>query len=369
MREAAMIPQKPTEKSIFFFLFLSLGIMSYAVIKPSETAEMIRNALHLFAESILPSLFAFSVSAKLLMKCGITEILKKTPLCRVFRLFGLSVGGFAALFIGFLSGFPTGASVLADAVLSGEMKKEEAARLLPFCNNAGASFVIGAVGVGLFGSAKIGRMLFFAQLAASLLAVMLTGKGGAPEMRNSVKKELPSFAVSFTSAVSEGVAAMLSVGGYVVFFSVLAGIFLRLFTSFFPFAKGFCAFFAGILELSGGLFMLSDTPFSHLERLILCGAILGFGGICVFFQVADRASLAGISTSFYLKGKIMTMLFSAGLAPLFCFFGECRFGGWYVFSVFLLILCIGAVKNLIFFKKTMEKPKRMLYNKNKIECP
>ncbi len=369
MREAAMIPQKHGEKSIFFLLFLSLGVMLYAVAEPEHTAEMIRNALVLFAKSILPSLFAFSVSAKVLMKCEIAKFLQKPFFCRVFRIFGVSASGFLALFIGFLSGFPTGAAVLADAVSAGEMEKREAERLLPFCNNAGAAFVIGAVGVGAFGSPEIGRMLFLAQLAASLLALMLTGKGYISKTGKYVKKELPKLSTVFTSSVSESVMAMLAVGGYVVCFSVLSGMFLQVFDRFLPSANGFCAFFAGLLELSGGLFMLSEADFSPFMKLFVSGALLGFGGICVLLQVMDRAAWAGISTSFYLKGKLLTMLFSAGFAPLFCFFGECRFGGLYVFSVFLLILCIGTIKNLIFFKKTMEKPKRMLYNKNKIQCP
>ncbi len=366
MREVEKIPQKTSQRSVVFLIFLSFFIMGYAVYAPKETAEMIRRAMKLFAETIVPSLFVFSVAAKLFVRSGASGWLAHTPLARLFPLLGVSAGGFSALFLGFLSGFPTGAAILADAVRQNSVTKEEAESLLPFCNNAGMSFVVGAVGLGVFGSARIGMMLFWAQLAAALLAVILTGDGRKPIHSESA---LPSHApmslpAVFTSAVSESAFAMLSVCGYVVFFSVLSGAFSAIFLRFLPSLTGICALFSGFLELSGGVFLLSEEIFSPFLTAVFCGALLGFGGLSVLLQVADRAETVGISLSHYLTGKGMTMLFSAGFAALFFVLSEKQYGIFGMIGVFLLIFCISIVKNKIFFKKTMEKQNGMLYNKN-----
>ena len=38
--------------------------------------------------------------------------------------------------------------------------KEEAERLLGFCNNSGPAFIVGAVGAGIFGSPSVGLALY-----------------------------------------------------------------------------------------------------------------------------------------------------------------------------------------------------------------
>ena len=371
MREVAKIQQKHTQKSLFGLLFVSALMMLYSVIYPAETGEMIRKSAILFAEKVFPSLFAFSVCAKMLVKSGICKKLEKTPIRHLFSLFSVSFGGFSALLLGFLSGFPVGAHILSDLLEKGEIQRKEAENLLPFCNNAGASFVIGTVGVTVFDSARVGRYLFFAQIAAALLAVSLTA-GRRKETLSSSKfdeKTPASVSAVFTSAISESALAMISVCGYVVFFSVLTGIFLRIFRGFLPFSDVFFAFFTGVFELSGGVFLLSEATFPTLGKLVLCGALLGFGGISVFLQVADRAEKATLPLSFYLKGKCMTMMFSAGFAPLFCFLGEKSFGFFWICMIFTGIFTINLIKNKIIFQKSVEKRKGMLYNRNEIHCP
>jgi hypothetical protein len=304
------------------------------------------------------------------VKSGACEGLSRTPIRRIFPLLGVSASGFSALLIGFLSGFPTGATVLADAVSRGSMRREEAESLLPFCNNAGAAFVIGTAGVLAFDSAAVGRLLFLAQIAASLLGVVLTAGKRAPFL-SSPERAKPSFSASsvFTSAVSEGALAMVSVTGYVIFFSVVSNMILGVFRAFLPFSEAFFALFAGFLELSGGIVLLAEASVFPLERLLLCGVLLGFGGLSVFLQAADRAERAGIPLSFYLKGKGMTMFFSALLAPFFCFLGEMRYGFFGIILIFTGILTTNAIKNKIIFQKSVEKQNGMLYNRNEIHCP
>ncbi len=371
MREVAIIQQKQSEKSIFFLLFLAGGIIFYAVSKPGETANIIRDALSTAALRIIPSLFAFSVASKLLIRCGLLHWLAMLPFQGCYRLLGVSPSGFAAFVIGALAGFPTGAAVLSEAVALGAMDREEAARLLPFCNNAGISFLLGVVGLGIFDSARIGWMFFFAQLASALFSWILIGsKPTLSDLQPAQKqKSLPSASSALTSSVCEGVFSMLSVGGYLVFFSLLSHMILKLLDCFFPLTEEIAVMISGFFELSGGLSLLSKLSFPVWERALICGMLLGFGGFSVFLQAADLALRAGISTRFYFTGKGLTLLFCTLFSSLFCMTSVYKFGILLIFFVFGGILCIGAVKNLIIFEKTMEKAKRMLYNKNELECP
>ncbi len=369
MQGVAIIQQNRKGKSIFLLIFFAFCVMAYAFGAPQEVAERIRAAAELFVKTIFPSLFAFSVSAKILVRSGLMRIWEKCDFSRFFAVFGVSQSGFSALFLGFLSGFPMGAVILSDAVSGGMMTKREAERLLPFCNLAGASFVVGVVGLQVFGSARIGRMLFLAQIAAALAALILIG----PHEKETpgavcVRREDSTVSI-LTSAVTESGSAMLAICAQMVFFSVVSGMFLGVLRRFFAFSEVFYVVLTGILELSSGISMLSEVSLPVFAIYIVSGILLGFGGFCVCFQVADRARAAGLSLGFYLKGKVLMAGLLSGFAPLFCFFAEKRFGGFYVFAVFSAIFCMGVVKNKIFFKKTMEKQKGMLYNRNEIYYP
>ncbi len=343
------------QKSGWLLLIFAGALMAYGFFSPEKAAESIRKSMELCAKTVLPSLFLFSVAAKLLVKSGALFVREDSAAARLISRFGLSAPAASCLILGFLSGFPTGASVLADAVKQGELTRKEAKRLLPFANNAGASFLAGAVGVAGFGSARLGRVLFAAQLASALFCVMLTARGEG-SVRQKPRSCPPKPSALFASAIWESVCAMLSVTGCIVFFSVLADML--------P-----ISFFSGFLELSGGLFRLFSLHLPRIQTVLLCGMLLGFGGLSVLLQVADRVSTAGISMSFYLVGKVMMLLTMTGFAPFFVWVSEKKGGGFVIFMSFALIFALGLVKNKIFFKKTMEKRNGMLYNRNEIECP
>ena len=52
----------------------------------------------------------------------------------------------------------------------GSITASEGERLLGFCNNSGPAFIIGAVGSGVFGSVKIGLLLYAVHILSELAA-------------------------------------------------------------------------------------------------------------------------------------------------------------------------------------------------------
>ncbi len=349
---------------MLFLILTALGLVAWSLARPVQTAQTVQRACRLFAASVLPSLFAFSVAARILVRTGLCAALARSPLGALFSLFGLSRGGGAALTVGMLSGFPTGAAVLAEMYKRGEVERGEAERLLPFCNNAGASFVVGAVGSSILGSASLGRSLLLAQTAAVLTALCLTG--GASSTRETPSGTGDRGAVSvFVRSVVQSASAMVSVCGYIVVFSVISEMVCA------PFAALPCvrAVLGGLLELSGGVAALPSLALSPTLRLALCAGMLGFGGVCVFLQAADEAVAAGLPLAFYFKGKTLTAFLCALFALLFDALSGTPFSALANALVFVVIFTIAGVKNKIFFKKSVEKQKRMLYNSNENPCP
>ena len=77
--------------------------------------------------------------------------------------------------MGIISGYPVGAKIINKFVEEGTCTKSEAERMLAFTNNSGPLFIIGTVGISLFGDIKIGIILFITHILACLTVGILFG--------------------------------------------------------------------------------------------------------------------------------------------------------------------------------------------------
>lgn len=296
---------------VIFLTVSACWLFFFSLRYTAEMAVMVAQALTLAVKKVIPALFLFSVGAKMLVGADAAGIISRLPLGFLRKALGVSGGGLAAVAIGLFAGFPVGAAILGDLVLRGEMERQEAEDLMPFCNQAGVAFIVGMVG-GYFGSARLGVLLYVSQTAATLLALVFTAKKRRrflPQTMPLGKRPIAVFSV-FTRAVRESTAAMLSVTGFIVFFSVFSASLTSAFSDLTP----ICAMFlSSFLEISSGLFTISAAERIPLGlRVCFSGFFLGFGGISVMMQAADMATAAEISMKKYFGGKMLCAIFMTG---------------------------------------------------------
>ncbi len=72
----------------------------------------------------------------------------------------LGIGAYAFV-MGIISGYPVGAKIVTEFKNNGECSKAEAERLLSFTNNSGPLFIIGTVGIAMFGNTLIRHTSFY----------------------------------------------------------------------------------------------------------------------------------------------------------------------------------------------------------------
>lgn len=63
--------------------------------------------------------------------------------------------------MGIISGYPVGAKIVTEFRKNGDCTKAEAERLLSFTNNSGPLFIIGTVGITMFGDTLIRFIAFY----------------------------------------------------------------------------------------------------------------------------------------------------------------------------------------------------------------
>ena len=309
------------KKRIIVFSFAS-ALFLLLIFRSDAAKDGAACGLVLWTEILVPSLLPFFTAAGLLSRLGVTDALGRRIAPAGQRLLGLSGAACSVFLLGLSGGYPLGAASAADAVRSGRMDRQEAERLLRFCDNTGPAFAAGALGAGVFHSAAWGLLLWGVHvLSALILAAVFRPGPGSPGPAPAAAKP-GGAADALTGSVAAACSALISIGGYVIFFSAL----LKVSEGFgFPGAAAdalsgftgsdptvFRALLTGTLELSSGIGAMRGLPLTPAS-LALGAFLLSFGGICVHLQAAAVTAGTGIKLTGRLKGKLLQGVLSAGI--------------------------------------------------------
>ena len=253
--------------------------------------------IELCLKTVIPSLFPFFLLSILLTKSFVGTTV---PLLRPMgTLFGIPEGAESILVSAFLGGYPVGAQSIAEAFRSGQLQKEDAERMLAFCNNAGPAFLFGMVS-SLFPRTWMAWALWFIQIISALLVSFLI-----PSKKTKPAHFSPGMSPSVSSALLSAIRVIAMVCGWVVLFRVVVSFLDRWVLWLLPVEVRTAVI--GLLELSNGCCELLYIENVKL-RFLICSSILAFGGICVTMQTISVTS--GLSMRCYFPGKILQTLFS-----------------------------------------------------------
>ena len=283
-------------KRIFNVFFASVSIL--LLILDSQTALLgAQSAVALCISSVIPSIFPFLVLSGML-----TAAINGIDL-RIFRplsrLTGIPVGTEGIFLTGILGGYPAGAQAVHQAWIKGQLSKEEANRMLAFCNNAGPAFLFGILGTK-FTYGWIPWVLWGVHILSAITVAVLL-----PKNRNINQTLPPVSLVSLTQALKTAVATMGCICGWIVLMRVILAFLERWVLWLFPVEVRVGIY--GFIELANGCCSVASVSSQGL-RFILCSVMLAFGGICVVMQTASVTGKLGIMH--YLRGKALQTIIS-----------------------------------------------------------
>lgn len=327
-------------KNLFFPGACILFILCL-VLFPKLSLTAAAKGLNLWMTAVFPSLFPFFVGADLLNRSGIIRALGVLfePIMRpLFRVPGC---GSFALLMGITSGYPIGAKLTTSMREERLLTKVEAERLLAFSNNSGPLFIVGAVAVGMFNIPELGLFFLTCHILACISVGILfrfygkddkkTHTGGGKGIITRFKRELilmkptSDFGTIFGNAIKDSIATVLTIGGFITFFSVVISLLLELGVInmisqlltmiFMPFGvdKGIMtALTSGFFEITTGTNMVIKAAHaSFAQKLAAASAIIGWAGLSVHFQVLGIIRKTDISIKPYLAGKFIQGVIAA----------------------------------------------------------
>lgn len=289
-----------------------------------------QNGLALWATKVLPTLFPFFVATELLCQTNFTYILGKLLNKFMKPVFNVPGESAIAIILGTISGYPVGAKVVCNLKQQKIISKIEAERLIAYTNNSGPLFILGTVGIALFGNKTLGITLLVSHILASLLVgycfrFWKKDKFDINYRESKFNSKLTPLKISdigeiLGNAIKKSISTILLIGGFIVIFSVILSILetsgiltlLAEFLSSFGIPKDFSlSMISGIIELTNGVNQTAILSSSYYTLSILLSSfLLGFGGFSVLLQVYSIIVKENISIRPYFYGKLLQGIFS-----------------------------------------------------------
>lgn len=310
-----------------FFLAFCASLLLFS----SSNLPAVKKGLSLWANSVVPSLFPFFVATELLMNTNFVYILGRILNKIMKPLFNIRGEGSFCFLMGLISGYPVGAKIACDFRKTNICTKEECERLLSFTNNSGPLFIVGSVGISMFGNSMIGLLLLITHILACITVGIIFRFWKCKN--NSSNSNLSSYSkydvtknVSFSNlgeilgkSISNSISTILIIGGFVVIFSSIISILkasgflnniILIFTPIFNILNIDSSFisgiFTGILEITNGINLIASIHIKRISiNIIITSFLLGFGGISVLLQVWSIIAKTDLSIKSYLYGKLL----------------------------------------------------------------
>lgn len=308
---------------------LALGAGAALLVWPAPVTESVRASILYCLTGLAPSLFPFLALTSFVVRSGAGAVFGRGLGFLARYVFRLPACCAAPILLSWVGGYPAGARAASLLLGQGEITEGQAARMMLFCVNPGAAFVVTYLGGAVLHSVGAGWLLFTAVTLGSLLCGILAAWGSPIPPKNGPvspgkvpKKPGSSPGGALVAAVSDASAAVLRMCACIVLFAggsavLRASGVTALLTGALA-GTGLCspgeaqALLAFLLEVTGGV----GTATGYQAGAGLFAFGLAFGGLCVHLQVAALFARFPGPWGRFLLFRVIHGLTAAGLAAL-----------------------------------------------------
>lgn len=317
-----LIKQLNIKKNIVICIFISILIILFILnIKQCISAAI--DGCELWYKSILPTTFPFIVICNLLIYYDGITLYSKFLGPLICKPLGLSKNCSFPIVASILCGYPLGAKYCVDLYSMEYIEKNEYERLLNIASNVGPLFLIGSVAGTLLGNLALGYILLIGNYSSLIFIGFITKKKRTSIKVSSLscpKYEIINFGSAIKNAVQNGINTALSIGGFIVIFSVLItliknnvyfSIMFEQLENFFSLPVGTLYFlFLGSIEMTNGCSLISTLSLPLPLKLSMISFLCSFSGLAVIAQVSSFVSDTKIHYSKYVFLKLIQGIFS-----------------------------------------------------------
>ena len=281
--------------------FATLTALIVLIIISKDAKAGALDGIRLCEGTVIPSLLPILIICNLITVSRAKNAIERFTGKIFTTVFGLEKSATAALLLGLIGGYPTGAVLAHSLYKSGEISGDTAKRLMRCCFCGGAGFIITAVGAACYKSVKAGIALFLSSVLSSFIcALIFRGKRSVNTSQKAALYKPPDYVEAFTLSVEKAVRALAVMSANIILFSALAKTVKipRPLVPLFEITNGICA------------------P-DNMLPLPECAFFLSFGGLCVHLQIIGYLKEMGVKYLDFLAGRLICSALSYALCRIY----------------------------------------------------
>lgn len=319
------------KKNYIICLFITLFIILFIVnIKLSLKASL--NGAKLWFKAILPTSFPFAVICNLLIFYDGITLYSKLLGPLICKPLNLSKNSSFPLTVSFLCGYPLGSKFSSDTYDLGYIDRNEYISLINIATNCGPLFIIGTVGCAMLNNISYGYLLLIGNYLSVIIIGLFTRKKRTFS-KNKEMEKIPentsknNLGYALKKSLEDGINTALSIGGFIIIFSVLIEIIQNSNTFSLIISKIesllhlepnlLYAIFLGSIEITNGCNMLSSSSLPISLKLSLISFLCSFSGLSIIAQSYSFMSKHNISLLRYFLFKLFQGILSFFITFIF----------------------------------------------------
>ena len=330
-----MISQVITRTKAAAISAVTVCIMAVLLIFSGEVSGGVAAGLRSSAGLLIPSLFPFMAVSAFIIRSGISEKIGiiLAPVTRCF--FKLPLSCSAAVFLSFAGGFPIGAKCVRLLYEKGSINAAQAEQMMNYCVCSGPAFLITGVGTLILHNAQLGIILYLSQVLSGLILGIISGriyKSAAAGNGECMSRNIQNIPQSKNGIIDSFILSCSDAAGSVIGLTAMVALFGAI-TSVCD-SSGVTAFVSAALRAAGAEAPFADNFFYIFTEVTkACTSIgssgcplwlfsfaVGFGGLCVHFQIFSILGDIPFSKLRFFVFRLMNAFLSSVIVYIVCRF-------------------------------------------------
>lgn len=270
-------------------------------------SKTIITSFGIWFNTLVPSMFPMFVLSDILIHYRFTEYIPKKTVLLVSKIFNISSSAVLVVFLSMISGFPTNAINIRNALDNNMISKKEAEHLLLFNHFANPLFVLETVGVFYLNNNKYGIIILISLILSSIIIGILFRNRNDSSLVNYISKDDKSQSLgnALSTAIKKSIDSLLMISGTITLFLVLSTLIINVF----DLNSYIATLIQGILEMTMSIASLSIINVNDTIKVVVSSMIIAFGGLSIHLQVISALD-DKIRYRNYFIGRIYQMIIS-----------------------------------------------------------
>lgn len=294
-----------TIKPIFLTLTLIIFLFNLDIVINSTLS-----ASYLFITKVFVSIFPFIILSDILFYFNYDLFLKKIFGNIISKLFNVSKSTSIIYVLSILTSHPTNSVYIKEMLDRKEIDENDINKILLTTYFPSIAFVIGTIGIGIYNSIKTGVFLYLTILIKNILiGIFLRGKNLSKEIQ-SIKKNNITLQETISNSIIKGINISYTILGNIIIFTII----VNLLNNYLNINSTTLSLISGMLEMTSGIFMISNLNINLSQKILLTSFILNFSGLSIIFQTTSILNKYKINIK---KILIIKLIFSIMILLIF----------------------------------------------------